>query len=496
MPQWNFVGSAYKAANPYQDDQHCINWFVEVDPNEPNDKGAGEAKTVLGLLGTPGLQSLNSSYSGEYRGGWVLPGGMTALLVVGSSAILATFAGNPANTPVFTFSTVGTLATSSGRVNIRDNGAGKIAVFVDGTTNLYAYNVGTGVFATVSDPAFLGATNVAEFDGWFFFNQPGTQKFFSSPNYWNGTAAFDATYFALKDNAPDNLVTLIETNRELWLIGEATTEPWYNAGNATFPLSRIEGAMQQIGCAAAQSVVRTGKGLIWLARSERGGNSVIMTQGYAYNVISTPAVSWALNQYQTVSDAIGYIYTEEGHEFYVLILPAADATWVYDLTTGEWHRRASFSSGTFHRQKINGLIDVSGVKIGGDYTNGKIYWQSRTLYADDDQPLVAVRRASHVWDKADRARVIHSSLQIEFRSGAGLTTGQGSDPQAMLRWKNENGQWGNEHWAAIGQIGETGRRTIWRRLGRARDRVYEVRVSDPVNRDVVGASLKAGATTA
>jgi hypothetical protein len=289
---------------------------------------------------------------------------------------------------------------------------------------------------------------------------------------------------------------LIETNRELWLVGEATTEPWYNAGEANFPLSRVEGAMQQIGCAAAQSIARVGKGLVWLARSERGDNSIILTQGYSYNVISTPAVSWALNQYQTVSDAIGYIYTEEGHEFYVLIFPSADATWVYDFTTGFWHQRASFASGVFHRQRINGVIDISGVKIGGDFNNGKIYWQSRTLYADDTQPLVSVRRAPHVWDKNDRTRVVHSSLQIEFRSGSGLVTGQGSDPQAMLRWKNENGAWGNEHWASIGKIGQTGRRTIWRRLGRARDRVYEVRVSDPVNRDVVGASLKAGATDA
>jgi hypothetical protein len=35
---------------------------------------------------------------------------------------------------------------------------------------------------------------------------------------------------------------------------------------------------------------------------------------------------------------------------------------------------------------------------------------------------------------------------------------------------------------------------MWRRLGQARDRVYEVSVSDPVKRDVVGATLYAEAT--
>jgi hypothetical protein len=94
---------------------------------------------------------------------------------------------------------------------------------------------------------------------------------------------------------------------------------------------------------------------MWLGRSERGENSVVMTEGYQYKVITTPAVSWALNQYAVVSDAIGYTYTEEGHEFYVLILPTADVTWVYDLTTGNWHQRLSFdpATGQFHRQRVN-----------------------------------------------------------------------------------------------------------------------------------------------
>lgn len=504
MPQWGFVGPAYQAANPYQDDQASINYFVEVDPNEPDPKQpniqTAEAKTALGLLGAPGLSSLNSAYSGQVRGAWVLPGNTKALFVIGATAVLATVTSFDASfRAVLTFTTLGSLATSTGPVQIRDNGAGKIAVFVDGSTSLYVYNVTTGVFSTFAGSNYLGATTVAELDGWFIFNVPGTQTFYTSPNYWNGTDNFDATFFALKDDSPDNLVSVVQNTREVWMIGESTTEPWFNAGGATFPLSRVEGAMMQIGCAAAQSVARTGKGLIWLARSERGEGSVIMTTGYQYSVVSTPAISWALNQYPIVSDVIGYTYTEEGHEFYVLTLPTADVTWVYDLTTGYWHQRASFDplTGQFHRQRVNCLVNFAGMRVGGDYSNGRIYWQSRSFYADDQYPLVGLRRSPHVWDKADRNRVVNSRLQIEFFPGSGLSTGQGSNPQAMLRWSNDGGQtWGNEHWTGIGQIGESKHRAIWRRLGRARDRVYEMRISDPVRRDIVGASLSASPTGA
>jgi hypothetical protein len=154
-------------------------------------------------------------------------------------------------------------------------------------------------------------------------------------------------------------------------------------------------------------------------------------------------------------------------------------------------------TGLFHRQRANCLAYMGGMQVAGDYTNGKLYWQTRTAYADDAYPLVAVRRAPQVWDKNNRARVVHSRLQIDFFPGVGLVSGQGSDPQAILTWSDDGGQtFGNEHLAPIGKQGETKNRAIWRRLGSSRDRVYEVRVSDPVKRDVAGASLVVQATGA
>jgi hypothetical protein len=73
----------------------------------------------------------------------------------------------------------------------------------------------------------------------------------------------------------------------------------------------------------------------------------------------------------------------------------------------------------------------------------------------------------------------------------GLQTGQGENPQAILRWSNDGATtFGTEHWASIGKAGRYKNRAMWRRLGEARDRVFEVRVTDPVYRDVVGASLE------
>jgi hypothetical protein len=61
----------------------------------------------------------------------------------------------------------------------------------------------------------------------------------------------------------------------------------------------------------------------------------------------------------------------------------------------------------------------------------------------------------------------------------------------MLRWSNDGGStWSNEHWRTIGKIGRYRDRAIWRRLGMARDRVFEVSISDPVRAVVISAELR------
>jgi hypothetical protein len=126
----------------------------------------------------------------------------------------------------------------------------------------------------------------------------------------------------------------------------------------------------------------------------------------------------------------------------------------------------------------------------GDYANGKIYKLDKDNYTDDGQQVRRLRRAPHL--VADFQRQYFDELQIQFQPGLGLSTGQGDNPQAMLKWSDDGGStWSNEHWVTIGAIGRYANRAIWRRLGWARDRVFEVSISDPVKAVIVSANLKA-----
>lgn len=352
-------------------------------------------------------------------------------------------------------------------------------------------------FGQITDPAFLGADRVAFIEGWLIFNQPGTRTFYTNAPV-PYTLAFAGSFYALKDSSSDNLITLYENNREVFLVGERTTEVWFNQGGANFAFARLPGIGPHIGCAAKHSITRMGRSLVWLGKNEQGENIIVATNQYSWERISHHALEHAIASYPVISDAIGYAYQEEGHAFYVLTFPTADVTWCYDGTASEkmgepiWHQRLSYNpnTGAYHRHQSNCYIDFADVRLVGDYQNGNIYQMSRQYYSDAGNPLRCQRRTPHVWSRENRKRIFMSQLQVEFTPGVGLQVGQGVNPQAMLRWSNDGGfSWSNEHWTTIGAAGATRNRAIWRRLGAARDRVYELNYTDPTQRDIIGATL-------
>jgi hypothetical protein len=63
---------------------------------------------------------------------------------------------------------------------------------------------------------------------------------------------------------------------------------------------------------------------------------------------------------------------------------------------------------------------------------------------------------------------------------------------ANLRWSDDGGHtWSNLYSVDCGQTGQYRQRAIWRRLGRSRDRVYEVSVTDGIPWRVIDAYLMA-----
>jgi len=359
------------------------------------------------------------------------------------------------------------------------------------STTLYGLNFSQ---MPTSDGAFTGGTNVDIVDNYFVYNRPSTQQFGCS----NVLSPISGnTNFSSKDGAPDNLVTLIVDHREIYLLGETSSEVWVDQGTSPFPFTRIPGTSTQHGIVTPFSVARLGNSFAYLSKNNRGTAMIVQMNGYIPQRISTHAVENSLTG-QTITDAVAWTYQLEGHEVYVISFPSINLTWCYDVATGMWHKWLyTNDKGQYERCRGNCAAVFQGYVLVGDYANGKIYRLDRSIYTDDGQYVKRIRRAPHL--TTDLQRQYFEELQIQFQPGVGLsgiTTPLnqevvGADPQAMLRWSSDGGStWSNEHWTSIGQIGKYTNRAIWRRLGWSRDRIFEVTVTDPVKAVIVSANLK------
>jgi hypothetical protein len=475
------LGSSYVARSVNAADNRMVNLYPEMVP-----EGGKEAAF---LTRCPGLLRKATVGTGPIRGMWQIKGSMYAVSgtgfyrveVYGRTRLKGTLVGT---------------VTGTGPVSMSDNGT---QIFIACNPDGFIYNTVTEVFQQITDPDFPGAVTVGYLDGYFVFNEPNSSRVWVT-SLLDGLS-IDPLDFASAEGDPDGLVSLIVDHREAWLFGTNSIEVWYDAGLADFPLQRIQGAFNEIGCAAPYSVAKLDNGLFWLGSDARGRGIVYRANGYTGQRISTHAIEWQIQEYSDISDAIGYTYQQDGHAFYVLIFPTAQTTWVYDVATQTWHERAGWSNGEFVRHRSNCQVVFSDEVLVGDFENGNIYAYDLNDYTDngDVQKWLRSWRALPTGQN-NLKRSSQHNLQIDCEAGVGTNTGQGSDPQMMLRWSDDGGHtWSNEKWLPIGKIGEYFRRVIYRRLGmtlKLRDRVYEVSGTDPVKITIMGAQLYVTPTNA
>lgn len=356
-----------------------------------------------------------------------------------------------------------------------------------GSSTMYGLN---WTVLPASDGAFVGGSTVEVVDNYFIYSKPDSQL-------WGTTDILsilsNPLSYGTKDGSPDDLVTIIVDRREVYLLGEMSSEVWIDVGSFPFPFQRIPGTSTQQGIAARFSAARVGNSFAYVSRNNRGEATVVRMNGYIPERISTHAVENTLVG-QDVSNALAWTYQLNGHEVYVVTFPSIGEnglTWAFDNTTGLWHKWLyTNNQNEYERHRGNCCSFFNQQVLVGDYENGKLYRVSLSEYTDDGQFVRRLRRCPHI--TSDLQRQYFHELQIQFEPGIGLSTGQGDNPQAMLRWSNDGGfTWSNENWVTIGAQGQYYNRAMWRRLGWARDRIFEVVVTDPIKAVIVSANLKA-----
>ncbi len=464
MPPILFAVESAVSRAPQLSAQRLVNAFVE--------RQNPDAKSQSPIFGAPGLTLLATAGMGPNRGAWNFNG--LAYFVQGQSLYSVTADG------VATLHGWGILG--SGPVSMSDNG---VQLCIVNGSQGYIYTV-ANYLQVITDPAFSAANTVNYMDGYFKFDNIGTNEWFLSALF-DGTS-FNGLDFASAEAEP-GFVTATAQNLQLnFIFCTAHIELWYDTGAADFPFQIYPGGVIYYGCISPQTIVNQDGALFFL-----GADHVFYRlQANTPIRVSTHPIETLIRNSPIISDARCFTYSIEGHKFVVLQLPSAALTLVFDISTGKWHDReswvnAGYTITSLGRWRAQSVLEIYDTILFGDAVNGSIGvldWKNYTEYGNT-MPMLARSVNQH----HDRQRIFVGRLELDVQAGVGLTAGQGSNPQIMLRKSVDGGETWSDYqlWRSMGKIGKTLQRLRWMKQGSGHQMMWEITITDPVFRCIIAA---------
>lgn len=471
-----FCGPTYSGVSltPVFDAERAINLFPEP--------GYKTSKSKMALIGRPGLSP-------------------TPFITLANTPVRSLWAGNNrlfavGGTHFYEISAAGAIITDYGAM-AGSAGTGYASAIANGTQLLVYDSSAAKIFEAGAGVMNLRFNGVAleYLDGFYLSIATGASLAGANPNQINCSALDDGTSwpalnFVLRRGSSDLTNGLAVLNSQLWIFGQKTIEVWYNAGNPNFPFARIQGATINLGLIAPASIVKFYNCLIWLGADDRGYPQVYMAQGLnpvrisnfaIENLIAGVSASTPGGNSAVLNYAWAYGYQESGHTFYVLTIVSASFlplnTYVYDLTTGLWHERlyAPAAPWPISFASIPGSgFNATGPNFVGDARSGKIHWQGMGYANDGGTAITYSRTAPHISDRNNWVK--YPSLEIDADVGTA---------QMTLSYSNDGGRnfltLARPDATISGSASVAFKRYKWWQLGRSRDRVFKISITDSTN---------------
>jgi hypothetical protein len=391
------VGGAYRDDTKPFSVQDTVNWIPEV-AERPNGRSEGLLRDAPGFESFVDLEDETEdgpTPTGPVRG---LHNAEGALFAVAGNGLYhvntdasATFLGE---------------IPGAGRVSMAHNQitGGNVLVIANGFS-AYTYNTATGTFGKITDDGFPGARVVDFVDGYIAFTEPAGR-------FWGHSELVQAGEYNTLDryeaeSAPDKIVGLIVSHREVIVGGERTTEIFRNTGAATGTFQRADGTEMERGWASPWAVARLDNTIYFLGND----GIVYRLEGYQPIRVSTTPIEQELSR-RNLALAFAFTFESRGHKIFYLTCPDG-YTFGYDVAAGEWHRRQSYG---LKRWRLNHLVYWNGEWIGSDYRIGRLYRVDWGLGTEDGSPIER-RRVSGVLHDHQNMLTVHG-VELVFNTGA------------------------------------------------------------------------------
>jgi len=306
-------------------------------------------------------------------------------------------------------------------------------VDIDGITYEYMGNYGGFPTPHIPTPAFM--------DGYIFLPESESLDIYNSdvttPTSWG------ALNFASAESYPDPIVGLARQNNFIVAFGTESTEFMYNYAKANqitdfdSPLDRHESMVLQTGCMNRTTVLQAERLLVFIGESTMGGHAVWKLDGNTAKEISTEYIEKFIDLEDTTTDISGFGIRVAGHILFVMNLPTANRTFVYDLEENAW-TEWQYNGGML---PFNYFCDANGILVLQHSTNGKLYKLDPLVYNDFDVDIKARIRLSKQDFDTDTYKFYHQTTIV----------GDKADHAYVLRWSDDDyATWSNDKTLAVG----------------------------------------------
>ena len=471
MPMYpGFCGPSNQAQSVLSNFERTVNWYVE-----PNGGGSGLGPA---LYPTPGQREFLRVSDVGTRGGISIAGRTFAVVGSGFYELFDTR----------TSTLRGTVTADANPATVSYNGTAGGQLFITSGGNGYCFTLATNTLTQVlTGEATMGGMLSARF---LAFNAANGRVRLSGQN--DGLTWDAALYFA-RTLAPDPWQAMLVSPPNIWLIGSQTAEVWYDSGAFPQPFAPVSGAFYPYGTSSTFSAAVVGEFVTWVSMNRDGQPQIIAARGYSPSPISNYAVEYALSGYartSTVSDAEVLGYGDDGHLFACFSFPSARATWCFDFTTGLWHERGTWVSASNRFEAWSPRVHLAafGRHLVGSRTSSVIAEMTGTIATEADGGVIRRVRVAPPLVAEVLRRAVIARLEVFVEPGLGLASGQGSDPEVMLRVTGDGKRWSSEMTAKAGKRGDYSAGVTFTRCGSS-DLIWapEISVSDPIPWRISGA---------
>lgn len=327
-------------------------------------------------------------------------------------------------------------------VQMADNGT-QLAI-QGGALNNQGYVLDSGTLYTnlVNLPPVSGVTYM---DGYFVWPVFESDQFIISA--LTDGLSYDPLDVATVEGDPDNIVGVVNLQRELQFFGTNTIEVWYDSGNQDFPFERSPNAFIERGCRDRDSIVKIDNSVQFV------GDDLIVYRlnGYQPVRISNHAIEFKI---ASATWLRAFTMSQEGAKFYILNTDVG--CWAYEMSTGAWAERQSLGLDNY---RCSCAVRVYNGTVMGDGYTGRIYTPSLDVFTENGNviPITIVLPSI----QTDRSKSTCYSLEVQIESGVGNASDP--DPQMIMQWSKDGGRtFSNEVARPMGAVGEYLTRCIWR----------------------------------